>query len=71
MYGSAHTIRAFPGGTEDFCPLHLGVLEHPSEDDASIGEHPKLDLGVVVLLDLPLLGGEAGQCVCPLLIYEV
>ena len=40
MDGSAHTIRALPGGTQDPRSLHLGVLEHPYEDEAPVGELP-------------------------------
>ena len=69
--GSAHAVRTFPGGAQDSRPLYFGVLEHPSKDEAPVGELSQLDLGIVVLLDLPLLCSKAGECVCPLLVYEV
>ena len=59
--GSAHAVWTFPSGAQDSRPLHFGVLEHPPEDEASVGELPQLDLGVVVFFDLPLLCSKAGE----------
>ena len=36
--GSAHAVWTFIGGAQNSRPLHFGVLEHPSKDEASIGE---------------------------------